>query len=235
MIEAIKRLQESMGDEKTAPSLLAAYALDLLQQLVGKSPRLELQTIYNYVIGAGGTLMRVQPKADFFGREAEEMLMTYSDVVDAASSKYRPFLAKYLSYFHAFLHTTYGIPPVDLRSFGGSIVGLPDVGLVSPNEFQAALRILSTPDKPHLRGSILISQQAADVATLGYSAGIRTSEATNRQVKDVVVEGGTGLLLVRRNPLGTVKSRRATRCINLSGWMPSTELERICVLALAQN
>jgi len=227
MIAEIERLNRSMGEAGAAPRLLTEYALKLLNDLSGKKPRLELQTIYNYVVGAGGTLMRVQPRAELIGRESEDLLVLYRDVVDAAPSGYRPFLAKYLSYFHAFLHANYGAPPVDLRGFGGSIVGLPDVGLVAPREFQAAQRILNASSAPSQFGSLLISRQAAHAATLGYASGIRTSEATNRQLKDIVIEGGSGALLIRRNQLGTVKTRRATRCINLDGWISNSNIERM--------
>ena len=56
MIASIEQLQKVMSDANSAPRLLTSYALNLLNAMVGKAPRLELQTIYNYVVGAGGTL-----------------------------------------------------------------------------------------------------------------------------------------------------------------------------------
>jgi hypothetical protein len=132
-----------------------------------------------------------------------------------------------LSYFHAFLVREHDAPPLDLRGLGGAIIGMPEVGLVVPREYQAAVRILTAASAAPGAHSIVEVQQAKQALALGYASGARSAEVNLRERRDLVTEDGRPALLVRTNRFAGTKTYYSSRVLSLDGFIPNSELESI--------
>jgi hypothetical protein len=124
--EIIRELEDhlhQLGREETIPWLLTSYALRLAIHGTPRQTVVDDQTIYNYVVGAGGITIRVHPRATLAQLEADDALDVYQDVVNATKRKYKPHVAKYLSYFHGYLVREHDAVAVDLRGTGGYLTG----------------------------------------------------------------------------------------------------------------
>ena len=227
IIEDVDAHLATLPADKSPAWLLASYARKLLLRGTSTSPKIELTTVYGYIVGAGAALVRLYPNAALTQLEPEDLISLYQDVVDAVPRRYRPSVATYLSYFHTYLVAEHDAVPMDLRGIGGLIAGNPDVGIVAPREYEVAFDRLKSTRQRTTVGSTHISEQSASVLCLGYASGARSGELVLRQQRELVTESGRYALLVRRNRLGGVKTRRGVRPISLEGWMPGDMLSGI--------
>ncbi|HEY2346799.1 MAG TPA: hypothetical protein VGH80_13140 [Xanthomonadaceae bacterium] len=217
--------QQSQGDGLC--QLLGQYARQLLTQKGASGEWLRPATPYGYAVHAGACLVSTHPNARLLQMEAEELFGIYRDAIRETKKRYQPWVARYLSYFHAYLVQAHEAPSVDLRSLGGSIVGLPEVGFVTPREYQAAVRTLSLLCSAPGAYSTVEGQQATQAIALGYATGARTSEVNLRERRDLVVEDGRSALLIRGNRFTGLKTRYSARVLSLEGCFRSEDLERI--------
>jgi len=235
ILRELRQHSERCKDATSVSGLLTSYAQDLLTAGTFSSSRIELQTVYNYVVGAGCSLVRVHPDADLLTMEAEDLVPLYCDAIDAAPKRYQPFMARYLSYFHGYLVRERDASFVDLRAFGGQLIGLPDVGLVAPREYARARELLTSPAQDESIGSVLACEQAAHVLDLGYATGARSGELVLRECRELVAEPDRPLLHIRANRMTSVKTKRATRVISLDGWLSAEQLDVVHGLAVSND
>ena len=229
--EIIRELQwqrEQSANTASVSGLLTCYALALLTDGTSSSASIKPQTVYNYVVGAGCSLVRVHPDADILSMDSEDILQIYGDAIDAAPKRYRPFMADYLSYFHQYLVKEMGAASADLRAIGGHLVGLPDVGWVAPWEYVRARELLTSPAQGGSIGSVRSSGHASLVLDLGYPTGARSAELVLRERRELVIEPGRQMLLIRANWMTSVKTKRAVRIIPLNGWLSAEQVNAIC-------
>lgn len=215
----------SGGD--SVPALLCAYARHLLEHGTEHSERVEPSTVYGYVVGAGGALTRIRPDTCPAAWDADDVYDAYCETLSAVSPKYRPSVARYLTYFHQYLVATHGAEPIDLRAHGGDVAGRPDVEVISPREHAAAVRHLATAADAEAIGSVYETEVAADVLRLGYATGARSSELVGRELREFSCHPNGLALIVRGNRFGRVKTTRAMRVIPLDGWLAPNELSSL--------
>jgi integrase len=224
ILEELALHRKAFPLDGTISTLLCEYAMHLLTKGTSSSERIEAQTVYGYVVGVGGALTRVSPLAQPAHWEGDDVLDAYLDAIDVVPRRYRPFVARYLSYFHHYLVTHHGADPVDLRGMGGATASQPDVQLVTPREYAAARRYLAAASQSSAIGSVHSYRQSEDVLCLGYATGARSSELVLREKRELVIEPGRSVLLIRKNRYGRVKSRRGNRTIPLEGWVSAERL-----------
>jgi hypothetical protein len=216
-----------LGSGEGQCQLLGQYARHLLTQKNASGDWLHPGTPYSYAVHAGASLVRTHPGAKLLQMEPEELFGIYRDAIRETKKRYQPWVARYLSYFHAYLVQAHEAPAVDLRSLGGSIVGLPEIGFIAPREYQAAVRVLSSLCSAPGTHSVVEGQQATQAIALGYATGARSSEVNLRERRDLVVEHGRSTLLIRGNRLTGLKTRYSARVLSLEGFIRSEDLEAI--------
>ncbi len=215
LVEEIDAFLAGARQKSPLITLLARYARTLLLPAADGQKLVLPRTVYAYVVHVGGSLARTSPNAPLLHLEADELFDLYKLAVDQSKPKYQPWVATYLSYFHSYLARAHGCPSVDLRGMGGSISGVPDVGVVSPIEYKQVSEILRTGTAPESFGSTYEARRASQAFAVGYASGARSAEIAMREQRDLVHEEGRQVLLVRRNRLGGVKTKRASRVISL--------------------
>lgn len=218
---------EKFGTGDGICTLLAQYAKRLLNPNEQTNNVVRPRTVYDYVVHAGGSLSKFFPNVDLLSLEAEQLFDTYRLAVECSKPRYRPFVATYLSYFHTYLYREHSMPGVDLRSIGGSIAGIPDVGFIAPMEFQTVNRLLKSEPDESVMTSLYEHRKASQIFAIGYASGARSGEISRRERRDLVCMTDRVALLIRKNKLGSVKTRRSTRAISLDGWIEQESLKEI--------
>jgi hypothetical protein len=201
---------------------LTAYALDRLENGTPWSSEIVPDTVYKYVVGAGGALRAHDPDMHLVDFEEEDFAEVYDSCIKRAPPKYKEKLTGYLAYFHRYLVEQRWAPQVTLGHAGDAITSLPDVGYIAPNEMAASIAQLESElaKADQLAGPLTELRAALAATSLGFAAGTRKKETLLRESRELVTDEGRRALLVRKNRWVSTKTHRSTRLVDLEPSMP---------------
>lgn len=225
--EACRRLRERLRNwpyDGTLVRALTAYALDRLENGTPWSSEIVPDTVYKYVVGAGGALRAYDPDMHLVDYEEEDFAEIYDSCIRRAPQRYKEKLRGYLAYFHRYLVEQHRAPPVSMGLSVEAIIGLPEVGYIAPNEMAASMAQLeaelATADP--LAGPVTEIRATLAAISLGFAAGSRKKETLLREDRELVTAMGRRALLVRKNRWATTKTHRSTRVVDLEPSMPQS-------------
>lgn len=230
--EACRRLRARLKQspfDGTLVGALTAYALDRLENGTPWSPQVAPDTIYTYVVGAGGALQAYDPDLHLDDLEEEDYAQIYGSIIRRARETYKEKLTGYLAYFHGFLVDRRWAPNVALGRAGDAITSLPEVGYIGPNEMAASLAQLQSEltRADQLDNPLTETRAVLAAISLGFAAGARKKETLLRESRELVIDEGRRALLVRKNRWVTTKTHHSTRLIDLEPSMPQAGWEAI--------
>jgi hypothetical protein len=230
--EACRRLRARLQQwpfDGTLVRALTAYALDRLENGTPWSPQIVPDTVYNYVVGAGGALRAYDPDLHLEDLEEEDYAQMYGSIIRRAPMRHKGKLTGYLAYFHGFLVDQRWAPHVALGRAGDKIASLPEVGYIGPNEMAASLAQLQSEltKADQLDGPLTETRAVLAAISLGFAAGTRKKETLLRESRELVIDEGRRALLVRKNRWVTTKTHHSTRLIDLEPSMPQSGWEAI--------
>ncbi|MGQ0800700.1 MAG: hypothetical protein ACT4NL_11390 [Pseudomarimonas sp.] len=230
--EACRRLRARLTQwpfDGTLVRALTAYALDRLENGTPWSPQIVPDTVYTYVVGAGGALQAYDPDLHLEDLEDEDYAQIYDSIVRRAPLKYKEKLTGYLAYFHGYLVDQRWAPHVALGHAGDAITSLPEVGYIGPNEMAASLAQLQSDltNADQLDDPLIETRAVLAAISLGFAAGTRKKETLLRENRELVTDEGRRALLVRKNRWVTTKTHHSTRLIDLEPSMPKAGWEAI--------
>ncbi|MBN8728173.1 MAG: hypothetical protein J0H15_10810 [Xanthomonadales bacterium] len=202
---------------------LTAYALDRLEHGTPWSAQVVPDTVYNYVVGAGGALRAYDPEMHLEDLEEEDYAEIYRNIIRRAPIKYKETLTGYLAYFHRYLVEKRWAPPVAVGHAGDPITSLPEVGYIAPNEMADSVTGLESElgSSETLVDSVIEIRAVIAAISLGFAAGTRKKETLLRESRELVLDEGRRALLIRKNRWVTTKTHRSTRLIDLEPSMPA--------------
>ena len=157
---------------------------------------------------------------------ADDFIEIYTTALDDTSSDgARRRVAKGLQSFHAFLQHRHGAPDLEgsgVFSISGRTPHAVDANLIDPEAFEWAVKWMEREleDEPD------VAEIAVLIASLGYYAGLRRSEAEGLRVRDIDGEPGWDLV-VQPNSDRRLKSVSAHRRVPLGVLLPPQRLERL--------
>jgi len=211
----------------------------------GRKP-LAKRTVYSMVNSIGGRLVGQLGKESMLGKEAAFYLELYQIALeDSASIGVRRRVAHALRSFHDFLEKKHDAPKIEdsgLFRVSGKVGGNVDANLLCLDTFFMALKWIR--DESGQEKDVTDAMRC--IASLGFFAGLRRSEAIGLAVDDLeVCKAADGSivhvdLLVRPNAIRRLKTRSSQRVLPVSQLMPEVELNRLvqwheCRVRVASN
>lgn len=230
--EMIRRLADQLAQWPEDRSLLRAltsYALDRLKNGTPWQSKVGLRTVYGYVVEAGSPMLAHHDGTPLDQMDSEDYHELYRACLDGNRYSDARQLAQVLAYFHGYLVTHFDAPGVAISLSTPNGRCLPDVGYVTPSEYQLAQQLIddSLAESQPATGSTIELQAASVVLPLGFATGARSSEILLREADELSCDQDQRALVVRRNRFAGVKTLRATRRISINGMMCDQDWARI--------
>lgn len=201
-------------------ALLARWAVDMLVHGTAKRKSPALSTVETYLTRIGGELVYIFGRSSLLAADEAELEDAYNTAIGSKSGRRKSAAAAVLA-FHAFAQAECGLPELDLSAvrlyLGDDAEHLADARLVLPSERKAILdRLAAHASNPQSLGSlhaVRVARQAAHMMPLIAYGGMRRSEATGVEFRDVRVVGDELWIRTRPNASRRVKTAHARRTV----------------------
>lgn len=230
--EIIRRLEARLHrwpDDHSLLRALTGYALDRVKNGTPWKRRIELSTIYNYLVVPGSALLAQHDGTPLDEMDSEDFHELYDSCIQGSDNALPAKLARLIAYFHGYLVSHCGAPAVAIGASASGGRCLPDVGYVTPAEYIHAKDLIRTSIESSqcAPGSTTELEAANAALSLGFASGARTSEVLLREVDEVNLSSPAPALVVRRNNITRVKTPSSTRNIRLDPILTHRELREL--------
>lgn len=204
-------------------ALLARWTVDMLVHGTAKRKSPALSTVETYLTRIGGELVYIFGQSSLRATDEAELEEAYLTTVGSKTGQRKNAAAAVLA-FHAFAQAECGLPELDLSAvrlyLADDAEHLADARLVLSSERKAILdrlAVRATNSQPSQSlHEVRVARQAAHMMPLIAYGGMRRSEATGIEFRDVRVVGNDLWIRTRPNASRRVKTTHARRTVRIA-------------------
>lgn len=216
-------VKDSAGDVSSTIQLLCLWAIDLLLR-PGRSRKLATRSVLRYFGALSPRFTAMGYEVELDRLEDEHIEAFYRDVLDGAKVQDLSDIHDALRNFHKFAIACAGVADIDWAS----IAVTDRIELGSPGFIDEAtyLQLLDRlPAVAQARG--LVAWQLQCFAILGYRFGLRGGEIEGLRRNDLIYPGAPMRVIVRNNPIRSLKTRSGRRVVPQLFALTSVERDAI--------